>query len=105
MLQVRRCNRQKLTIGFLRQVVSALKALHENGLVHHDLKFDNIVLSAALAYLIWKGARRGMHLVDFGYSNMTGSAHPRVGCTYGYAPREVLSGEHDEVISDPAADV
>lgn len=103
MLQVRRANRQRLAIGLLKQTLSPLTVLHNHTLVHHDLKPDNMMLSAPLSYLVRRGTGSAVCLVDFGYANETGQVHPGIGCTYGFVPPEVLRG--GQVVSNPAIDV
>ncbi|XP_071837919.1 uncharacterized protein [Apostichopus japonicus] len=45
---------------YVRQLVSALHHLHERGVVHRDLKMENIILDAK---------RKNLKLIDFGLSN------------------------------------
>eukprot|EP00794_Sanderia_malayensis_P018287 gene18285-20110_t len=45
---------------FFRQLLSAVKHLHDNNIVHRDLKMDNILLNEA---------KNSIKLVDFGLSN------------------------------------
>ncbi|ELT98137.1 hypothetical protein CAPTEDRAFT_128601 [Capitella teleta] len=46
---------------FVRQLVSAIEYLHERGVVHRDLKMENILLDAK---------KKNVKLIDFGLSNV-----------------------------------
>ena len=67
----------------LPKLISALQALHENGLLHNDIKPEN---------LLWDAEKESFWLVDFG--SLT-EAEPRLerglGATLAYAAPEILS--------------
>lgn len=67
----------------LPKLISALQALHENGLLHNDIKPEN---------LLWNAEKESFWLVDFG--SLT-EAEPRLerglGATLAYAAPEILS--------------
>lgn len=92
----RREESRKQIVGWITDVASALAAVHEQGLVHRDVKPSNIVIEARSGRAV---------LVDFGLvrpvdpvtETMTGGSP----ATRAYAPPEQLLGE--EVV--PASDV
>ncbi|MFH1130824.1 MAG: serine/threonine-protein kinase, partial [Pseudomonadota bacterium] len=73
------------TIGIFRQICRALQAAHEQGIVHRDVKPDNIML-------IRKGGRPDfVKVLDFGVMAFTNdSSGQRVGTPGFMAPEQVL---------------
>jgi serine/threonine-protein kinase PpkA len=73
-------------LSLLRQIVSALHAIHHLGLVYRDLKPDNLMFRTAGGELV---------LVDFGIVKNV-SEH-----TGGLMPERLVSTEHGQVIGTP----
>ncbi len=84
----------------IRQAADALKAAHDVGMVHRDLKPDNIMLAR-----LSDGSDR-VKLVDFGISKVVGAADQRVtttGLTVGtpaYMSPEQVAGSSIDAASD-----
>jgi serine/threonine protein kinase len=87
-------------IAIVRQMCTALAVAHERGVLHRDLKPDNVMLVES----------DFVKLVDFGIAKAVGDAHDggvsltqtgTVVGTPGYVPREIsVDGIHDDVRSD-----
>ncbi len=73
-------------IDLLRQIVSALNAIHKLGLVYRDLKPDNLMFRSVGGELV---------LVDFGIVKNIGEH------TGGLMPEKLVSTEHGQVIGTP----
>ncbi len=73
-------------IDLLRQIVSALNAIHKLGLVYRDLKPDNLMFRSTGGELV---------LVDFGIVKNIGEH------TGGLMPEKLVSTEHGQVIGTP----
>ena len=73
-------------IDLLRQIVSALNAIHKLGLVYRDLKPDNLMFRTVGGELV---------LVDFGIVKNVGEH------TGGLMPERLVSTEHGQVIGTP----
>ncbi|HEY5928023.1 MAG TPA: protein kinase [Kofleriaceae bacterium] len=58
-------------IEILEQIAKALQAAHEAGVVHRDLKPDNVYLASL------KGEKPAVKLLDFGLAKLTGSDSQR----------------------------
>ena len=81
-----------VAIAVLRECLSALAALHREGIVHADIKPPNIMLK-----------RTGnAKLIDFGYAFEIGDKTAPRACTPRYAAVEVLSGDECSPASDLA---
>jgi serine/threonine protein kinase len=65
--------------GFFKQLISALKELHDRGIAHRDLKPENLLLDSTLK----------LKLADFGFSTCHNVALTPKG-TLGYAAPEIL---------------
>jgi len=82
-------------IGILRQVCKGLAAAHEVGIIHRDVKPDNIILLAG-----GTGANQGradrVKVVDFGIATMHSEADTGAAGTPHYmAPEQVLGAAFD----------
>lgn len=73
-------------IDLLRQITSALNAIHKLGLVYRDLKPDNLMFRSEGGELV---------LVDFGIVKNIGEH------TVGLMPERLVSTEHGQVIGTP----
>jgi serine/threonine-protein kinase PpkA len=73
-------------IDLLRQIASALHAIHKLGLVYRDLKPDNLMFRTVNGELV---------LVDFGIVKNIGEQ------TAGLVPESLVSTEHGQVIGTP----
>lgn len=93
----RPCFREAETVFVLRQLVEGLEVLHAHGVIHRDLKLENI--------LVVRERRDGPNLLcdvkitDFGLSKVVGeglsAAQSTVGSPRYIAPEVLASGEHD----------
>lgn len=84
------CFSEKDAAFIISQLLSALAHIHANGIVHRDIKFENIMLLSPDCQI--------MNLIDFGASTFLSPpcklCEP-IGTTYTMAP-EVLRGKYDE---------
>ena len=69
------------TIEVIEQCLDALHYIHSNGLIHRDIKPDNIVLQSLMPMRI--------KLIDFGLSTATGQRVEPAGALGYYAPETV----------------
>ena len=85
-------------IGLLRQVCKALAAAHDAGIIHRDVKPDNI------AILDGEGKRESIRLLDFGIhaivDNKEGTADVRPAGTPSYVAPEAVVGVPVGVAAD-----
>ncbi len=84
----------------LDQILNAVRYMHDRGIVHRDLKFENILFAREQCYDI--------KILDFGLSKQfkskkTGYMYERVGTIYTMAPEVV--GNDDDVPYTAQADV
>ena len=78
-----------------RQMAGALAHLHENGIVHHDFKSENVTVTITSAGVVTK-------LIDFGLARRASGGHPgSVGSVAGAAPEMWTSDDY----RGPPADV
>jgi tetratricopeptide (TPR) repeat protein len=92
---------QRETIGLVAEVLSALEHAHEQGVVHRDLKPDNIML-------VERRGRRMVKILDFGLAKITDvgpgeAALTQAGMVFGtprYMSPEQASGEPVDGRSD-----
>ncbi|HZN57779.1 MAG TPA: serine/threonine-protein kinase [Planctomycetota bacterium] len=77
---VRRAVPQHEFLEYFQQLVSAVGAVHEAGLIHRDINPKNILVSAAGA----------IKLMDFGLAAAASDPQPRAGGTLGYMAPEAL---------------
>jgi serine/threonine protein kinase len=87
------------TLALVDQILSALEAAHAAGVVHADIKSDNILLEADGA-----GGER-VKIIDFGLARLVSSCDPHLGGVISGTPEyiapEVIRGE----LPTPAADL
>lgn len=79
-------------LGLLRQCCKALAAVHETGVVHRDVKPENLLIQR-------ENGRDALRLVDFGIASTIGSM-PRVAGTLLYMAPEQLRGAPVDPRSD-----
>ncbi|KAM8960969.1 ribosomal protein S6 kinase alpha-5-like [Pelodytes ibericus] len=80
------------------QLVSALKFMHSKGLVHRDIKLDNILLMDRECHCI--------KLADFGLTRIQGTCVPAMSWTIPYmAPELCILGDSEQLLLHPSLDV
>jgi len=85
---------EKEAINVIKQILDAVRYLHENGIAHRDLKPENLLCSG-------EGDDEIVKIADFGLSKMfTAGEKLMTGCgTPGYvAPEVLLSEEYDNKV-------
>lgn len=82
--------RAEVTLSILKDLVNSLVALHDEGIIHSDIKPSNIMLTR-------NGSSK---LIDIGSSVRQGEKSWRHGCTPAYAAVDVLEGAAPSVESD-----
>jgi len=85
---------QDEAVTIARQLAAGLAAAHHNGVIHGDIKSNNVVLTKAN-----DGALRAV-ITDFGLARMQGTAKQGVWGTPGYMAPELWVGEAPSVASD-----
>ena len=92
LLKQQGCLKEHIACKIMRDVVLAVKALHETKLIHRDIKPENILLTE-------KGVAK---LADFGWSNSvdTDNVSRKTFCgTADYLAPEMIQGvDHDESV-------
>lgn len=90
--------KEKETVEIMRQLLLALEHIHRQGIVHADIKLENIMIANVSMHL-----RQGtIKLVDFGLAHLQGKGEQQeVVGTMEYLPPEYASGTD----SGPARDV
>jgi calcium-dependent protein kinase len=84
---------EKQCVGLVKQMLSAVRYMHSNGIVHRDLKLENFLFSTA-------SPESELKMIDFGLSKhfTRGQKNQEpVGTPYTVAP-EVLRGNYDEKV-------
>lgn len=94
-IQSLECFSEKLARQYMKQILSAVMYLHERGIVHRDLKAENLIFES-------KDENAQLKLIDFGISakfskvdNNTKKFSETLGTPYYMAP-EVLGESYDE---------
>ena len=85
---------QDEAVAIARQLAAGLAAAHHNGVIHGDIKSNNVVLTKSN-----DGALRAV-ITDFGLARMQGTAKQGVWGTPGYMAPELWVGEAPSVASD-----
>lgn len=73
--------------GLIKQVIAAIEDCHQQGIIHRDLKLENVLFESK--------AKTRIKVVDFGISGMCkGNIHEKNDAgTLRYMPPEVLQGK------------
>lgn len=78
-------------LGLVLQAAQALAELHKRGIVHHDIKPSNILVTST----------GGVKLIDFGIARLAGKESDKIILTPGYAPPE----QYSSTPTDPRSDI
>lgn len=88
-----RCS-SRLLLDIFIQITSIMKQLHELGIVHNDIKLDNIMINKS----------HEIFLIDFGYSCSIHQEDDIIGCSSIYAgtlyyisPEKVAGNDYDKI--------
>ncbi|CAF0809595.1 unnamed protein product [Rotaria sordida] len=81
----------------IKQVASALEFMHDNGLVHRDVKPENV--------MIFDAAFHRVKLIDFGMTRKYGSYVRRLIGSIPYSPPEVCNAVNNEILVSTTMDV
>ncbi|CAF0786404.1 unnamed protein product [Adineta ricciae] len=81
----------------MKQVASALEFMHEQGLVHRDVKPENI--------MIFDADFRKVKLIDFGMTRRCGSYVRRLIGSIPYSPPEVCDAHSNDILVSSSMDV
>ncbi|CAF1034856.1 unnamed protein product [Rotaria sp. Silwood1] len=81
----------------IKQVASALEFMHDNGLVHRDVKPENV--------MIFDAAFHRVKLIDFGMTRKCGSYVRRLIGSIPYSPPEVCNAVNNDILVSTAMDV
>ena len=82
----------------LRQILSGLSYLHENNIIHRDLKLENILITEIENSITTKEKLFNIKIIDFGTAKIFDRKHSQykiVGSSYYLAP-EVLNHSYNE---------
>lgn len=77
-------------IDYIRQILHGLAYAHEQGIIHRDIKPDNV-------FLLHDGR---IKILDFGLAAAPGEEDPALEATIYYAPPEQIEGESEDARSD-----
>ena len=85
---------EQVVASLVKQVFEVLSYLHDKGIVHRDMKPDNIVLEEN------DGSRMNIKIIDFGAATYITRKTPLKGAvgTIGYSAPEVYKGTYNEKI-------
>jgi eukaryotic-like serine/threonine-protein kinase len=90
----------KRSIDVLAQVADALEYIHQRGIIHGDIKLENILLVAEPHGTVDNARRRSVRLFDFGLARRFGAHEDLVSGSPGYIAPERVSGGPPTVASD-----
>ena len=83
---------EKKSVQYIKQVLSAIEAVHDAGILHLDIKPSNVMINENnKAIVIDFGASKQLETVD----GKSLSLSTGIACTPGYAPIEQMSGKRD----------
>ena len=83
---------EKRSVQYIKQVLSAIEAVHDAGILHLDIKPSNVMINENnKAIVIDFGASKQLETVD----GKSLSLSTGIACTPGYAPIEQMSGKRD----------
>ena len=75
-----------LTVEVIEQCLDALQYIHSQGIIHRDIKLDNIILQTIMPMRV--------KIIDFGLAIASRNRTGRVGATYYTAPEMLSSNAH-----------
>jgi len=84
----------------IRSILKGLKDIHSKGVIHRDLKLENIILNRSYSYSELK-------IIDFGLSQRIGEENPIYSCcgTPGYIAPEVIKRKNKRRKYDEKCDI
>ena len=90
----RKCYTERNSAIVIKRLMETMKYLQKKGILHRDIKLENILLES-------ENDDCGARLADFGLSMLMSEYDPKVRCgTPGYVAPEILKNHHYEYKSD-----